>query len=199
MHFCRFGFQRFGRHIGVGNAGGACRYSQHAGGKPRFGQRSFGHCLSAGLAGGLALFPLSDHRQKFFRGCCLLQFLTKQRFHQQLSQPRQHLDMQVVCTIRSCDQKQQPYRGTIQCLVVDRLPQRYCRQRGHQHRVAFAVGNGHPAANAGRALGFPFQHIFFVFACIPQASGAVQHAHHCVDGHGLIRHLHIQCNAFRHQ
>ena len=54
MHFCRFGFQRFGRHIGVGNAGGACRYSQHAGGKPRFGQRSFGHCLSAGLAGGLA-------------------------------------------------------------------------------------------------------------------------------------------------
>lgn len=97
------------------------------GGKPRFGQRSFGHCLSAGLAGGLALFPLSDHRQKFFRGCCLLQFLTEQRFHQQLSQPRQHLDMQVVCTIRSCDQKQQPYRGTIQCLVVDRLPQRYCR------------------------------------------------------------------------
>ena len=100
--------------------------------------------------------------------------------------------MQIVCTIRSCDQKQQPYRGTIQCLVVDRLPQRYCRQRGHQHRVAFAVGNGHPAANAGRALGFPFQHIFFVFDCIPQA-------HHCVDGHGLIRHLHIQCNAFRHQ
>lgn len=130
------------------------------GGKPRFSQRSFGHCLSAGLAGGLALFPLSDHRQKFFRGCCLLQFLTEQRFHQQLSQPRQHLDMQVVCTIWSCDQKQQPYRGTIQCLVVDRLPQRYCCQRGHQHRVAFAVGNGHPAANAGRALGFPFQHIF---------------------------------------
>ena len=180
-------FQRFRRHIGMGNAGGTGGDRQHP---------IAGFCGSGGGSRllGFAVFGALvavDHRQKRLLIPGGAQVGSERRIHKQYHQMRENFQMHITVQ-RGGDHEKQVGRHPVHRAVIHAGVQRHCRQTGTLHAVRLGVRHGNAGFDCGAGLRFARQNCLAIGVGVSQRTAFVLQRDQLLDRLLFVGGLRVQ-------
>ena len=182
--------QRLGGHVGVGDAVGAGRHSQHPEAVLRDG------LVGEALAAELCFLLLVDGVQKCLRRSGSAQLLHELLVHQHLHHPGQHIHMQAA-VLRGRDGEEQVGLAVVVGVVLHRAAQPQCGQTGPGDDIALGMWNRDAVVHVGGAFFFAGVECLFIGLFVQNVVVGGLQLHDLVDDLILIGCCNIQRNGIQ--